>query len=360
MSNYKSKLGKLIVCCGLPASGKGTYAEVVLKAKEQAVIISSDHMRFIMYGDESIQGDSKLVFSKMFKLANKHLSEGTNVILDATNVSRKKRTHMITHEIKASKYEIYYMNTHLEEVIRRNNERERNVPREVIDRMYKTMQIPVKGEGWNEVHIIPSLNFLGETVNYTNTNKSDDNSNVVQALAVKARNRGIRALINQGGALTHKMLFKLLGRFIDEFNDIYKLDHDSKYHSLTVSEHTYEVYKAIYDNFEASYEREVLLWASLFHDLGKAYTKSFYTRKGEKRDTASFIGHEYVSSQLACYYLTKFNVEDIMVRDVVTLVQFHMYPMKASEKKMKQIEKLIGKRLFNDLMVLHKADKEAK
>lgn len=72
------------------------------------------------------------------------------------------------------------------------------------------------------------------------------------------------------------------------------------------------------------------------------------------------VKHENVSAQLAAYYLTMMEYDDQFIKDVVALVQFHMIPMNAGNKKMKQIKDLLGDNLFNKLMILHEADTEAK
>jgi predicted kinase len=328
-------MSKFIMMVGLPASGKTTLAKQLAKT-ENAVVLSSDDLRVEMFGDVSHQEDNNEIFEEMNERTNELLSKGQNVIYDATNLNRKRRKHLINHVIKANKKIVYYLNESLETVIYRNSSRkERIVPNEVIKRMYKTLQIPVKNEGWDDVI------FTGvENGYYLKKYRSQ-----LETLIMKVPD--------------HDKLFKELAVYIRDFDTVYNLPHDSSYHSFSVSRHIYHVYKYIFENYKEK-DKLVMLWAALFHDLGKAFCKSFVNYKGKETRYAHFIGHEFVSSQQAAWWLTVLGYDDQFVKDVSTLVQFHMIPMKASEKKLNEVKQLIGKNLFEKLMFLHEADMQAK
>jgi CRISPR/Cas system-associated endonuclease Cas3-HD len=103
-----------------------------------------------------------------------------------------------------------------------------------------------------------------------------------------------------------------------------------------------------------------MLWAALFHDIGKAFCKSFVNYKGEETRYAHFIGHENVSSQLAAVYLDLFGYDVSVINQVTKLVQFHMKPMNWTDKSIDETKELLGKDLFNKLMFLYEADSFAK
>ena len=88
-------MNKLIFLVGLPACGKSTYANENLS--KDCEILSSDLLRKELYGDERIQKDSKFVFSTLFKRAQQFLSEGKNVVIDATNVDLLERKQALQH-----------------------------------------------------------------------------------------------------------------------------------------------------------------------------------------------------------------------------------------------------------------------
>jgi predicted kinase len=327
-------MSKFIMLMGLPASGKSTVSED-LSQQFNAEILSSDQLRKELYDNEGNQDNNQKVFEELNKRANRLLAEGKNVIYDSTNLNRKKRKHLINHVIKADEKIIFYLNTHFNTCLERDKNRSRVVGREVIERMYKNLHIPVLNEGWDEV------NFIYE------------NKMVLNVL----HRYSLEEVLVKG--LSHDELFEKLGLIIPEFNDILNLAQDSSYHSFSVSRHTYHVYKHILENYEGDIKTE-MLWAGVFHDLGKAFCKSFFNYKGEEGKYANFLGHEYVSSQLAAFYLNQLTYSQEFINRVVNLVQFHMMPMKASDKKMKEIQVYIGEDLFDNLMFLHEADTLAK
>lgn len=326
-------MSKFIMLVGLPASGKSTLAEKLAK-QENAVILSSDKLREELLGDVNNQDKNTSVFDEMNKKTKEYLESGVNVIYDATNINRKRRIHLINNEIKAEEKIVYYLNSHIMTSKYRDQARERTVGDSVIDKMYKNLHIPVENEGWNKVI-------------YTEHSSK----------CLRKFRDGYENWITYG--LSHDELFEKLATILPEFKQITNLPQDSSYHSFSVSRHTYHVYKYIFDNYHES-DRLMMLWTALFHDLGKGFCKSFVNFKGEETKYANFIGHEYVSSQLASTILDLMEYDVEFIKQVSTLVQFHMMPMKASEKKMNEVKKLIEEDLFQRLLILSEADKNAK
>ncbi|MFK7678706.1 AAA family ATPase [Bacillus sp. Wb] len=330
----ETRYGKFVMLCGIPASGKSTLSKKLLETGEY-VVLSSDEIREELTGDVNNQEANVTVFDVMNQRTVDLLNSGKNVIYDATNINRKRRKHLINHVIKANEKVIYYINEHIDTIRFRDIKRSRTVGDEPIDRMYKTLHIPVLNEGWDEVNFVsPRIDKYLTDYRYSCESVLNKDTN-------------------------HDDLFKELGRYIRDFTVITDLPQDSKYHSFSVSRHTYHVYKYIKENYNES-NKTMMLWAAVLHDLGKGFCKSFVNHKGEETKHANFIGHEYVSSQLAAYWLSILGYDDKFIKDVVTLTQFHMYPMNASEKKMKEINMLLGDELFNKLMILHEADLQAK
>lgn len=318
---------------GIPGSGKSTFAKV-LSEKFNASILSSDEIREELLNDINEQSKNSEVFDVMNNRAAQLLNENRNVIYDATNINRKRRKHLINHIIKADEKVVYYFNVSRSQYIRQNEGRQRIVPIESINKMYKNLHIPVENEGWNGVI------YVSDTTSYLKQYKE------LYEKFIQER-------------LSHDDLFDNLSVYMSEFKDIKDLPQDSSYHSFSVSRHTYYVYKYILENYHEE-DRLVMLWAALFHDTGKAFCKSFVNFKGEETKYASFIGHEYVSSQIAAVNLSHLGYDEEFIKSVSTLVQFHMMPMNGSEKKMKEIEQLIGVDLYKKLLILHEADLQAK
>lgn len=332
-------MSKLIVMAGLVASGKSSLAGE-LSEKEDATIVSSDAIREELFSDVSNQENNASVFETMNKRAKKLLSEGENVVYDATNISRKRRMHLIKHELKADECEVHYMATPYHICVERNNKRDRVVPIDVIDRMYKNLHIPTELEGWNEVH----FHYPDE--------QYERRVGMVGRFPIES----LVELIE--GSDEHDELFDMVALNLSDFHDIIDVPQDSSYHSFSISRHTFHVIEEL--KKQTLKRRYELLLSALFHDLGKGFCKSFYSYKGEKRRYASFIGHENVSAQLAVDSLFVVGLKEGLIRYVVDLIQFHMMPMNMSNKVEKRLRKLLTEEQYEDLMILHEADKSAK
>lgn len=144
----------LIVLCGLPASGKSTYAEMLV---ESGVFqrVCPDLIRKAFYGDENIQGDGERVFKTAFHDIREYGCLYENVVFDATNINRSRRKKLVKEmrgyfDIIICKWfsTPYYI------CDQRNQTRSRKVPNEVLLRMRDNFQQPSMEEGWDYVEEI--------------------------------------------------------------------------------------------------------------------------------------------------------------------------------------------------------------
>jgi Predicted kinase len=165
--------GKLTILVGPSGSGKSTYAD----NKKDAVRISSDKLREELYGDEALQYSDEflrshkyapdmmteqekrrtcnnILFKTMDKQVKKALKTG-DVIYDATSLTAKTRKGIID-EFKndASEIEAVCLVTDIDECKKRNRERDRSVPEEVIDLQFKNYEKPKLNEGFSSVVLI--------------------------------------------------------------------------------------------------------------------------------------------------------------------------------------------------------------
>jgi predicted kinase len=327
-------MSKLIVMVGLPGSGKSTLANE-LKAEHDAVILSSDDLRKEMFSDVNHQEDNSKVFDELHRRTKQCLENGQNVIYDATNINRKRRIHLINNEIKAKEKIVYYMNTPIGSCLYQDSLREKKVGYQVIDKMYKQLHIPTKLEGWDKVEFVHQCSILEQY----------HRDLVVSNLSIEDPD--------------HEYLFSELGIVIPEFNEVYDVPQDSSYHSFSISRHIFYTYKHVLENYRGNRILE-MKYAALFHDMGKGYCKSFYNYEGEEKRYASYIGHENVSSQIACYWLNQLGYNDDFVKYVVDLIQFHMMPMNEGERSINKLKSLLTEEQYGDLMFLHEADLQAK
>ena len=144
----------LIVMCGLPASGKSTYSQWLA---ESGIFqrVCPDLIRKAFYGDENIQGDGKRVFETAYHDIKEYACLGENVVFDATNINAKRRKELVKEmrpyfDIIICKW----FSTPLLTCKLRNAKRERQVPYEVIERMWENFQRPTLDEGFDLVEEI--------------------------------------------------------------------------------------------------------------------------------------------------------------------------------------------------------------
>jgi len=129
----------LYLMCGLPRSGKSTYARKVSAAKGWP-IVCPDSVRLALHGQVFLEQQEPLVWYMVRVFINSlFLSGHTNVILDATNTTLLRR-----HEWWDKRWvqKILYMPTTLSICIERAKQggREDLIP--VITQMYKRFQVP--------------------------------------------------------------------------------------------------------------------------------------------------------------------------------------------------------------------------
>lgn len=144
----------LIVLGGLPASGKSTYAEMLVKSGIFQ-IVCPDLIREAFYGDESIQGDGKRVFETAFHDMKEYGCLGENVVFDATNIDRKRRTELVAEMRPYFDIIIFkWFDTPLSICRIRNQTRERRVPERVLEDMDRRFVEPTMDEGWDYIEKI--------------------------------------------------------------------------------------------------------------------------------------------------------------------------------------------------------------
>lgn len=302
-------MNKLFMMIGIPASGKTSLAEQIANS-EGAEIVSSDNIRKELYGDESIQGDSNKVFKTVENRIINGLKNNKNMIYDATNINYKRRMAFLQkiRKLKIEKIAIMVA-TPYEQCLIRNSQRERQVPEEVIKRMYKNFYVPQYFEGWDYIQI-----------KYTNN-------------------------------------------YIFFFSDLEDIEQDNPHHKLTVLEHCKKTEELLAkQNRQASIP---INFAGRLHDIGKLKTKTFINSKGEKTNIAHFYNHEKVSAYDSLFHVNLRSRIEMMkdeefALETIKLIQWHMLPWtEMSEKTEQKYKKLLGENFWNDLMILHKADEEA-
>ena len=137
----------LYTMVGLPGAGKSTFAQT----HPECVVISTDAIRAELLGSAECQEQGDRVFAEAHKRVEQALRAGHDVIIDATNVTRKARKQWLRH---TAHHVAVYVATDVEECKRRNAQRDRQVPEYVIDRMAQRLAIPTTTEGYDSIIIV--------------------------------------------------------------------------------------------------------------------------------------------------------------------------------------------------------------
>jgi predicted kinase len=136
------KLNVLVAAAG---AGKSTWA--ANNTNESPVIISSDEARFLISGDESNQECSGRAFAFMEVAVEMLLRQNKNVIVDATNTTRKSRKVWVALGRKyGARIQMTVFNVPAALCKERNAQRARKVPEHVIDAMIARLEVPTLAE----------------------------------------------------------------------------------------------------------------------------------------------------------------------------------------------------------------------
>ena len=142
------------IMCGIPGSGKTYFCKNVLMDHpwRSRVYISSDDIREEICGDASDQSVNELVFSIFYQRAREAIIDGSDVILDATHLTKKTRRKCRNHfKDLDCKFIAVQMMTPILDSIYRNEKRDRVVPSYVMDRMINAYQPVEDDEGFDYV-----------------------------------------------------------------------------------------------------------------------------------------------------------------------------------------------------------------
>lgn len=299
---------KFFMCIGLVGSGKSEQAKK-LATEYNAAVFSSDTLREELFGDINEQSRNQELFDELHRRVKNCLKNGKSAIMDCTNINYKKRMAFLSElkNIPCEKIAVL-MATPYEKCLKRNAERERKVPEDVIKRMYTHFNCPWYYEGWDRIDVVYD--------------------NYVEDYKMWAR------------------------EWVESVRDF---DQKNSHHTLSLGDHCFEAMKYIDNNTPMCYQTYVeLRYAAMLHDEGKIFTKNFFDAKGNPSDEAHYYSHQYCGAYDSLFYKMLGNH-----LYVAQLIQFHMHPYmswRQSEKSKKRDRKILGEQLFKDIMLLHQAD----
>lgn len=133
---------KLLMLKGLPASGKSTYAkELVTQGWVRA---NKDDIRAELFPRYEFKNEKEVVAIEDDRIKDA-LRIGKNVVVDDTNFNQQERLEKIAKEFEVE-FEVLFIDTPVEQCIKRNRNRAKNVPMEAILGMYRKYIAPYRDE----------------------------------------------------------------------------------------------------------------------------------------------------------------------------------------------------------------------
>lgn len=300
-----------IMMVGLPASGKSTYAKKLAK-KYNANIHSSDEIREELSGDVNNQNINELVFKTLHNRIKEDLKNGKSCIYDATNISYKRRMAFLDELNRIPCYKFcYLMATPYEECLKNNGNRDRKVPEEVIERMYRNFDVPWYYEGWDFI----TIEYFKDSLNYYGT--------------------------------------------IDEWlGTVHNYNQHNSHHKLTLGEHSESALLYMQEKLcTANITSDIALeYATILHDCGKPFCATYTNKKGEITNECHYYDHQFVGAYNSLFY----DCRGINPLYIASRIRWHMQPYFNKEEKTKiKYRKLWGENMYRDIMLLHEADKAA-
>lgn len=295
---------------GIPGSGKSMWAE---KHKEEYNynILSSDTLRIELFNDVNFQKDNAQVFHVMRKRTLENLKNRNNVCYDATNINRKSRKGImayINQECLGVKKIAIVFATPYDVCLENNNNRERVVPKEVLDRMISNFEIPSYAEGFDEIKIIQNY---PTAYDYT-----------------------------------------------DAYLAMQGFDQKNPHHALDLMRHCEKCQDYVLQKNDILDVIPEIAMAALLHDYGKLFTASW--------DKEKSCNHYYNHENVGAYkLLTECRFPSwIDINDVIFYINYHMLPYslkKMSDKKREYTIKQFSKNKFKweALNIIHEGDEYA-
>ena len=297
-------MSALFMLIGPSGSGKSTWARNYVEHNSNTKIVSSDHIRFELYGDESIQTNPQKVFQIARERMLSYFKDGYDVIFDATNLSikdRKQTLQVLNKDISRTAliFAIPY-----QQCVENQSKRSRAVDSSVIHNQICKFQVPVESENFDEIFFL------------------------------RANEAEVKKLRE------------------DVWNKRQDFDQMNEHHSMKLFDHCCTAAENLPLEFE--YDSD-LYQAALVHDFGKIYTQTFFDLKGKPSLNAHYYGHDSYGAYLFCC------CRDNPKLYIAQLINYHMLPyFMKTDKSIRKWSEILGPRLWQDLQVLNAADKCAK
>ena len=131
---------------------------------------------------------------------------------------------------------------------------------------------------------------------------------------------------------------------LPEFDDVMELSQNNPHHCYTVGEHTLHALGFVSCD-------KVLRYTMLFHDFGKALTKTT-----DSKGIDHFYGHANYSTDLSAKIMKRLRFDNDTLNKVVKLVKYHDIKIKLNASAVRHAIVTLGEELFPMLLQVKRAD----
>lgn len=147
----------LYLICGIPASGKSTFAKKIAAA-EDAVILSSGAIRQELFQGEAYnKKQNKAIFTTLKIRLKEAFIARRNIVIDSINKSPDEREKYAVRAKKNGYRTVcFFCQKHYSQAIKVNQTRDESerFSEIVIKSIYHNFVIPEESEGWDEFYVV--------------------------------------------------------------------------------------------------------------------------------------------------------------------------------------------------------------
>lgn len=300
-------MASLIILVGISGSGKSSLAEKYKRffthySGIETLIVSSAEIRAQELGNINDQTQNEKVFSIVHKTIKENI-DTKNVIVDATNITYKSRKAILNCvKKKTCKKEAIVMATPIKVCKERNQNRDRVVPENVIEKQANKFEIPFYEEGYDDIFF---YDYQEENFKF----------------------------FKLGWNLNKDEIFKEMVGF----------DQKNSHHIYTLDQHCLRTTLELVRPKWKIWNESTLIRAATIHDIGKMFT-------GEPKDDGTGNWKYYGHMNRGTYYLLseKINLlgfnnkNDIL--ECLFYINYHMEPFFWLSKDKKTGEEYISEK----------------
>lgn len=365
---------KVFIMKGISCSGKSTYAEKLAK-EENAIIISSDDIGTSL-GLKNKPNPPE-VFNIMEQKAITHLQQHENIILDATNLTRKKtnRWVQLAKRMKADAICVFIniddqqLEKQMEQRIQsRWTHMSMKEMKNLQFRMKTSLQVPTLCDRFDDILLIQNQTVYPDWFSYFKENE--------------------KTFLHSPSEFMWKFYQSgKMEKILPELARCVGFKQENTHHSLTLFEHMMKAADSI------EIKTPEFVWAMCLHDVGKVYPgiksriarfkepyQSFkkgmpyrmeiqndkYFVSGEEVPKELIVtdgefhyyNHDNLSAQIAYRMLERIGFPKDFIVKVCSYIQYHMTLPYGKEPSAKMIKNLHP--IYEDLLIIRQADLNGK